>query len=105
MRESVMKGGMGDDFAGVAGGAFAALAGLRREVEQLVRSASDDVAGRLELARREEVEVLRELVLKARAETDALAARVAALEAKLAAPGPAAAGPEAAGQAADEGTQ
>jgi hypothetical protein len=93
-----MKGGMGDDFAGVAGGAFAALAGLRREVEQLVRSASDDVAGRLELARREEVEVLRELVLKASAETEALAARVAALEAKLAAP-PAAA-PE-----ADEGAQ
>jgi BMFP domain-containing protein YqiC len=76
---------MADDVAGVAGGAFSALAGLRREMEQLVRSATDEMAQRLDLVRREEVEVLQEMVLKARGENEALAARLAALEERLAA--------------------
>ncbi len=75
-----MRGRMADDLAGVAGGAFAALAGLRREVGELVRSGSDEVAQRLSLATREEVEVLRELVQRLARENEALAARVAALE-------------------------
>ncbi len=79
-----MRGRMADDLAGVAGGAFSALAGLRREIGELVRSGTDDVAQKLSLASREEVEVLRDMVRALARENEALAARVAALEAKLA---------------------
>jgi len=72
-----------DDLAGVAGGAFSALVGLRRELGELVRSAADEAAQRLALASREEVEVLRELLQKQAREIEALAARVAALEQRL----------------------
>jgi BMFP domain-containing protein YqiC len=75
---------MADDLAGVAGGAFSALAGLRRELGELVRSGTEDVAQKLALASREEVEVLRDLVRGLARENEALAARVAALEARLA---------------------
>lgn len=90
-----MRGRMADDLAGVAGGAFSALAGLRRELGELVRSGTDDVAQKLSLASREEVEVLRDLVRNLARENEALAARVAALEAKLSPPAPEAASPEA----------
>lgn len=90
-----MRGRMADDLAGVAGGAFSALAGLRREIGELVRSGTDDVAQKLSLASREEVEVLRDLVRSLARENEALAARVAALEAKLSPPAPAAQSPEA----------
>lgn len=81
-----MRGRMADDLAGVAGGAFSALAGLRREIGELVRSGTDDMAQKLSLASREEVEVLRDMVRALARENEALAARVAALEAKLAPP-------------------
>jgi BMFP domain-containing protein YqiC len=88
-----MRGSVADDLAGIAGGAFSALAGLRRELGELVRSATDEAAQRLALASREEVEVLRELLQKQLRETEALAARVAALEARLAPPPPEAEAP------------
>ena len=80
-----------DDLAGVAGGAISALAGLRDETEAILRARVDDMIGRLELARREEVEAVRELAANARtaqeqAESrlaDALA-RIAALESRVA---------------------
>ncbi len=80
-----------DDLAGVAGGAISALAGLRDETEAIFRARLDDMIGRLELARREEVEAVRELAANARtaqeqAESrlaDALA-RIAALESRVA---------------------
>jgi hypothetical protein len=91
---------MADDLAGVAGGAFSALAGLRREIGELVRSGTDDVAQKLSLASREEVEVLRDLVRNLARENEALAARVAAIEAKLSPAAPGSASTEA--PAADE---
>lgn len=94
-----MRGRIADDLAGVAGGAFSALAGLRREIGELVRSGTDDVAQKLSLASREEVEVLRDLLRGLARENEALAARVAALEAKLAPP---ASPPAAPAPAADE---
>ena len=94
-----MRGRMADDLAGVAGGAFSALAGLRRELGELVRSGTDDVAQKLALASREEVEVLRDMVRALARENEALAARVAVLEAKLAPP---ASPPAAPAPAADE---
>ena len=59
-----------DDLAGMAGGALSIVAGLREEVQAIVRGAVDEALRRLDLVRREEVEVLED--------------RVAALEAALA---------------------
>ena len=73
-----------DDLAGMAGGAFSALAGLRAEIESNVRSQTEMVIQRLELVRREELDAALELARRAREEGEGLAARVAALEARLA---------------------
>ncbi|WP_144184353.1 accessory factor UbiK family protein [Elioraea rosea] len=79
-----MRGKVADDLAGVAGGAFSALAGLRRELGELVRSGTDEMAQRLALASREEVDVLRDLLDRALAEHAALEARLGALESRIA---------------------
>lgn len=74
-----------DDLAGVAGGAFSALAGLREEAEALVRSRLDEAIRKLDLVRRSEVEALEQLAANARAGQEAGEARIAALEARVAA--------------------
>jgi BMFP domain-containing protein YqiC len=74
-----------DDLAGVAGGAMSALAGLREEAESMVRARVDEAIRKLDLVRREDMEAVQELAANARAAQQALEARVAALEAKLAA--------------------
>ncbi len=77
------RGGLFDDLAGVAGGAFSALAGVRTEVEAAVRSQVDQMVQRLELVKREELDAAMELARRAREAQEALEARVAALEARL----------------------
>jgi BMFP domain-containing protein YqiC len=77
------RGSMFDDLAGVAGGAFSALAGVRTEVEAAVRSQVDQMVQRLELVKREELDAAMELARRAREAQEALEARVAALEAQL----------------------
>ena len=72
-----------DDLAGVAGGALSALAGIREEVEAMVRAKVDEAVRRLELVRREEIEALAELAANARAGQEAAEARIAALEARV----------------------
>jgi BMFP domain-containing protein YqiC len=74
-----------DDLAGVAGGAFSALAGLREEAEAIVRARLDEAIRRLELVRREELDAVQELAANARTGQEAAEARVAALEARVAA--------------------
>jgi BMFP domain-containing protein YqiC len=74
-----------DDLAGVAGGAFSALAGLREEAEAMIRARIDETIRRLELVRREEFEAVQELAANARAGQEAAEARLAALEARIAA--------------------
>ena len=74
-----------DDLAGVAGGALSALAGIREEVEAMVRARLDEAIRRLELVRREELDAVAELAANARAGQEAAAARIAALEARIAA--------------------
>ena len=91
-------GGLFDDLAGVAGGAFSVLAGLRQEVEAMARSQVDAMVQRLELVRREELDAALEVARRAREAQEALEGRLAALEARLAAleakrPARAAAGP------------
>jgi BMFP domain-containing protein YqiC len=73
-----------DDLAGVAGGALSALAGVREEVEAMVRTRIDEAIRRLELVRRDELEALAELAGNARAGQEAAEAKIAALEARVA---------------------
>ena len=77
-------GGVLDDLAGVAGGALSALAGLRNEIEAMVRSQVELLVQRLELVKREELDAALEVARRAREQAEALEARVAALEARLA---------------------
>lgn len=79
-----MRGKLADDVAGVAGGAISALVGLRREAEAMARSAVEEMVRRLDLVTREEFDALREMAARAREENGRLAARIAALEARLA---------------------
>ena len=74
-----------DDLAGVAGGALSALAGIREELEAMVRARIDEALRRLALVRREELDALTELAANARAGQEAAEARLAALEARVAA--------------------
>ena len=73
-----------DDFARLAGGALNALTGLKTEIEGLVRQQFESFLGGMNLVTREEFEAVQALAAKARDEQEALAQRVAALEAKLA---------------------
>ncbi len=78
------RGGLFDDLAGMAGGAFSALAGVRNEAEAMARSQADQMIQRLDLVKREEFDAAMELARRAREQCEALEARVAALEARLA---------------------
>jgi hypothetical protein len=82
------RGGLFDDLAGVASGAFSALAGVRAEVEAAARSQAEALVQRLDLVKREELDAALEVARRAREGQEALEARVAALEAKLAAAQP-----------------
>ena len=72
-----------DDLAGMAGGAFSVLAGLKNEAGQLAKSRAAAFAQRMELVRREEFEAALELARRAREEAEVLAEKLAALEARL----------------------
>ncbi|MGH7212882.1 MAG: accessory factor UbiK family protein, partial [Acetobacteraceae bacterium] len=55
-----------DDIAGVAGGAISALAGLREEVEAMIRARLDDAIRRFDLVRREDLDAMSEMAANAR---------------------------------------
>jgi len=76
-------GGFFDDLAGVASGAFSALAGVRAEVEAMARSQAEALVQRLDLVKREELDAALEVARRAREGQEALDARVAYLEARL----------------------
>ncbi len=73
-----------DDIAGVAGGAFSALAGLREEIEATMKARVDEMVRRLQLVRREELEAALEMAALARSGQEAAEVRLAALEARVA---------------------
>ena len=58
---------------------------VKREIDTIVKNQAERVLGDLDLVKREEFEAARELAANARAESERLAARVAALEAQIAA--------------------
>lgn len=74
-----------DDLAGVAGGAMSALAGLREELEAIMRARMDEAIRKLDLVKRDEFEAMSELAANARAGQEAAEAKLAALEARLSA--------------------
>lgn len=69
-----------DDLAGVAGGAFSALAGMREEVESTIRARVDEAIRRLDLVKREDLEAVQEMAATARSGQEALEKRLAGLE-------------------------
>ena len=76
-----------DDAARLAGGALGTLAGVRREVEVLVRQQFERFLDGMELVTREEFEAVKAMAAKARGEQEQLEARVDELAARLAAQG------------------
>lgn len=58
--------------------------GVRREVETVARSQMERMVATMDLAREEDVDILREMVATQRAANEALEARVSALEEQLA---------------------
>ena len=72
-----------DDLAGVAGGAFSALTGLRDEAEATIRARIDEAIRKLDLVRREDMEAVETMAANARAGQEASEARLVALEARV----------------------
>ena len=72
-----------DDLARFVTDAAGAAQGVRREVETVFRAQAESVLGRMDVVRRDEFEAVAEMASRARAENDALRARIDALEARL----------------------
>ena len=76
---------MMDEFAKLMTDAAGAAQGVRKEMETAFQAQAERWLNSMDVVRREEFDVVREMALKAREENDALQARIAALEEKLAA--------------------
>jgi BMFP domain-containing protein YqiC len=72
-----------DDLARVASGALGVASGMRDELEGVLRQRFARVVGDLNVVDREEFEAVKAMAAKARGEQEALAVRVAALEAQI----------------------
>jgi BMFP domain-containing protein YqiC len=81
-----MQGGnrLMDDFARLMTDVAGMAQGAQREMEGVVRSQFERLIRDMDLVSREEFEAAREMAILAREENDKLAARLEALEAKLA---------------------
>ncbi|WP_395687580.1 accessory factor UbiK family protein [Aestuariivirga sp.] len=71
-----------DELAKLMTNAAGAAQGVRREFDTLVQAQMERVLNNMELVKREEFEAVKAMAQKAREENDALAARIAALEAR-----------------------
>jgi len=81
-----------DDLARLMTDAAGAAQGVRREAETVVKAQVERLVRDLDIASREELDVLRDMVTNLRTQNEALAARVAALEARESSAGAGAAG-------------
>ena len=72
-----------DDFAKLMTDAAGAAEGLKREAETLMKGQGERFLRDMDVVSREEFEAVKAMVEKAREENEALASRLAALEAKL----------------------
>ncbi len=83
-----------DDLAKVATGAFSAFSGVREEIEARMREQMEKILSRLDLVTREEFDAVQAMAAKARAEQEALALRLAALESRIEKPAKSTAAPK-----------
>ncbi len=79
------RGRLFDDLSRLMTDAAGVAEGAKREVESLARAQLERLMAGMDLVSREEFEAVREMAALARAQNDKLEARIAALEAKLAA--------------------
>lgn len=77
------SGRLFDDLSRLITDAAGLAEGARREVETIVRAQFERLLAGMDVVSREEFAAVKEMAVKARSENEALAARVAALEAKL----------------------
>jgi BMFP domain-containing protein YqiC len=75
-----------EDLAKLATGAAGTLAGVGREMENSMRQAFERMIGGMDLVSRDEFEAVKTMAANARAEVDALRARLDAMEGKATAP-------------------
>lgn len=73
-----------DEMARLMGDAASVAQGVKREAENVFRSQMERFVADMDLVKREEFDVVKEMASKAREENEALKKRVAALEEKLA---------------------
>ncbi|WP_114952473.1 accessory factor UbiK family protein [Sphingosinicella terrae] len=73
-----------DDFVKVMNGAAGTLAGMTREAQTAMQERARDWIGGLDMVSREEFEAAKSIAVAAREESQALRARVEALEAAIA---------------------
>lgn len=77
-----------DEMARLMNDAAGAAQGLRREFDTLFRTQAERILRELDVVPREEFEAVKDMARLAREENEALKARVAALEARMAPGGP-----------------
>ena len=77
-----------DELAKLMTNAAGAAQGVRRELDTLVQTQVERVLNNLDVVKREDFEVVKAMAAKAREENDALARRLAELEAKFTAESP-----------------
>ncbi|MGN6501142.1 MAG: accessory factor UbiK family protein [Tsuneonella sp.] len=75
------------DFVKIANAAAGTFAGMTREAREGARERVKEALGGLDFVSREEFDAVKDMAAKAREENDKLAARLTALEAKIAARG------------------
>jgi BMFP domain-containing protein YqiC len=75
-----------DEFARLMNDAAGVAQGVRREFDTVLRTQAERILRDLDVVHREEFEAVKEMARLAREENEALKARIAALEAKFAAP-------------------
>ena len=90
-----------DDVARVATGAMGAASGLKGELDALVKRRLEGILAKMDLVPRDEFDAVKEMAAKARSESEALAERVAKLEARLAGEGTSPEASAGAGEAGD----
>ena len=73
-----------DDLSKLMTDAAGVAHGVRREVETIAKTQMERLMSNMDVVKRDEFEAVRDMALLAREENDKLAARIAALEAKLA---------------------
>lgn len=75
-----------DELAKLMSSASGAAQGVRKEIDTLVQNQVERVLNNLNVVKREEFDVVRDMAEKARSENEALQRRIAELEQRLASP-------------------